>query len=65
MFHKVVMKKFVNLVALLKCELHNIFFVIVFFYCYRKAVLLHDKLTPKLDLLNFLVDLFDYLLNFY
>ena len=39
-------------------------FVIIFFYRYCKAVLLHDKSTSKLVLLKFLFDLLGYLLNF-
>ena len=70
MFHNVIIKNFallVLLVVLLNSELYyNFFFfsVIYSFYRYWKAVPLHDKITSKLVLLNFLFDLFGYLLNF-
>ena len=47
------MKKFVLLLVLFNSELYYSFF----------SVPLHDKITLKLVLLNFLFDLFGYLLN--
>ena len=60
------MKKFVLLVVLLHSELHHkVFCNHIFFCCYCKTVSLQDKIISKLGLLNFLFDLFGYLLNFF
>ena len=61
MFENVIIKRFILLFVLL----HSFFFFLesYYFYPYYNTVPLHHKITSKLVLLNFLFDLFGYLVN--